>query len=346
MSSDQFSSVEALAEKMFAETPEQPRSEDGKFAPSAPPPEPVAPPVETPASAAPAAPVETPAAPTPAAPVPAPTPEKPKKAIRYKFNHEDHEVDLDAEYERDPTKVSEVWRKGVAFDEVTQKERTRGQREVLDILQQRGYSLIQNATTGEYEIVPPQQQVPTPAAPANVPPPDIDELERRALEGDAEAIVALNRLSRQEASQAKAEIEARKRQEQEFALAQQRKAQQSQYAAYCGNAIDEAVKSLDLGSDPYGQGMAQHFREAAVAQIVAGVPLEKVVMGVTQAGSHFVNARRAALSVATQTGQRQAGAAPPPVVPSASGATAASAQPKRAPTNLEELWDSVASGGR
>ena len=285
-------------------------------------------------------PVATPeATPAPGAPAAVETPTPTKRELRYKVDHQDRVVDIDAEYADETRRaaLAERLRKGEAFDNVTARERNRGQQEVLDVLRQRGYNLVQNAATGEYEVVPPQQSAPIPTAPANVPPPDINELEARVREGDLEAAIELNRATRATASQAKAAVEAREQADRQRAIAAQADAQKRQHFHRAAVAIDEGIAAIGLGSDPYSQGMAKHLRDTAANQIVGGGDIAEAVAAMRQAGTYFTGATKAA-QIGAPAAARPASASPPPVVPSPSGA--ASAPVRAQPKTIRELADS------
>lgn len=259
--------------KVDPAVPDQPRGEDGKFVAT---PEPDA---ATPANTSPP---DAPAPQTTDAQTPAPPAEPPKKIVRFKVDKEEREVDLDAEYadEQRRQALTEKLRKGEAFDTVTQRERQRGQADVLDFIRREGYDVEVDPETGKPRLKTPSHgSQPSPQQPQKVEPPSVtdEELKRRAQEGDNAAWIELLNRSNERASQAQKSVEEWKRQQQQAEEQRRQIEQATQYANSYAATLEpilERAKS-ELGSGPESDGLSKALRANALAYFKSGAPPEQ-----------------------------------------------------------------------
>lgn len=178
---------------------------------------------------------------TPAAAAPSP------RKVKYQFNHEDAELDIDdavkqlEEWAKDPTKPHpfvDIVQKGRAFDKATTRRYEEGMKSLAAHLNKLGVQIkakTQNAQTfDDYDFTFPGVAMPQAKSAADDPlAKEIAALEAKALDGTATAedLMKLPRLERQrEAAQQKSEAD-RKAQE----------AQREQTRVQTENAVDDAL---------------------------------------------------------------------------------------------------------
>lgn len=317
--------------KVDPPVPDQPRGEDGKFVAAEP----------TPAPAADAPPPDAPA-PTPTdAQTPAPPAEPPKKVLRYKVDKEEREVDLDAEYADETRRqaLAEKLRKGDAFDVVTQRERQRGQADVLDFLRQQGYDLEVDPATGKPRLKTPSHgSPPSPQQPQKVEPPSVtdEELKRRAQDGDNAAWIELLNRSNERASQAHKRVEEWERQQREAEEQRRQIEQATQYANSYAATLEPILGSAksELGSGPEADRLNAVLRANALAYFKSGAPAEQAA---EMLSAQVESIKKFKAQAVASIPQAPKPAAPRMPGPSGGSATMQAATPKKPRTVDEAL---------
>jgi len=301
----------------------QPRDEQGRYA--------------TPDAARPP---ETPAPTTPPAEAPKPA----QKVVKFRVDHGDVEVDLDAEYadEQRRAALAEKLRKGTAFDAVMPRERERGQQEAIAWFQSQGYTVSRDPQTGQMKVVAPQASQPAPAPAQDSPPRDLADLKARAREGDAEAIAALIEYTDSRATQAEKtarDLEAWRKQQE---AAEAKRAEEARQYAYAQQVAAQVLPPLNALAEefkgiPAIAGMIAELRATSAEQAGYGVPPERLVAQINAFGA-TLRGLRSATTPAAPAQQARPAASPPPFVPTGSGATSGGNQ-KPKPRTPDELLE-------
>lgn len=263
----------------LADAPERARDEAGRFV--------SADPAEEPAPEAEAAPPTEPeqadlaGEEAPEQPAAEPTTAAERRAFKIKVDHEEREIDLDAEWadESRRAKLRETWEKGLGFDRVVgrtrQEAHTQGRDQTLAWIKSQGYDIVQNPMTGQWTVVPPQQ-VATPAggppASAATPSPTAERarLEKIATygddndpEGQIKAIRALARLDAEEAAKAKF------REFEEWKDALARRAQEEHRARVTAQAEQEVRQQIETAIAARAKSFEGPERERQIERAIA-----------------------------------------------------------------------------
>jgi hypothetical protein len=331
----------AVDESAPTETPkEQPRDEQGRFAPdAAPATTPDATAATVPATDAPAA---TPSSETPPAPA--------RKVVKIKVDDAEREIDLDAEYadENRRKRLAEVIQKGEAFDTVKERQRKQGQQDVLAVLRQHGYDVQLDPTTNQPRIVPPQQaNQPAAAEPAKPQARDMAALKARLKEGDAEAASELIEEIEQREHHTRSQFEqflAEQKAERERADQTQRwNTYVNEWANVAYSALNKAKEAL--GGGPEAEAFAKQLEEALPIMLRANVPAQDVAARIAAQAAVVAPWRKPAPSVQTPAVQPARSAAPKMPGVSGGGAMASGGVSRKAKTAQEALDEAFTPSG-
>lgn len=304
-----------------------------------------------PAAPAPATPSATPAAAPAANGTPAVTPAQQQAAaerrlLKYKFDREEVEEDLDELWRNEETRKQLVEARQLhrAYPRIQERLRATGQQDVLDLLTQAGYSVTLNPKTKQYEVVAPKPAPASDATPAS-PAPDVAELKRKALEGDAQALVAFTEYQAEAARQA-AEKRVQDAEEQRKTAAQESATRHAAetFLGKLRQRVEARAKSFD---GPRADTLRTHALRVAISAAQFNPQLgEEAILAVVDEFADGLDVTKAeyAKGLATNATTTQK---PPPAM---SGAPVAAGQKKGSEfSNLDDLLDDTygaASRGR
>jgi hypothetical protein len=212
-------------------------------------------------------------------------PDPNRRVLTYKYNREEQEIDLDrlATDEAYQAEVREYVEKGRGLEQTSKRieqVRQETQQATVEWLRSQGYSFTQTPE-GEWSLVPPQTATAAERPQSEAPATDFAELEKRAAEGDAEAILDLIKATRSSVESSKAaavqEVEARLERE------RRQRVQSKEYerqAAFVRQQIEDTIerRAKSFDSSP----MKDHWlemvrREAFNKATEQGATIEDVV---------------------------------------------------------------------